>query len=848
MVFGAQTFNLTESDMRVCTKALSCVAVDNYYVVTTDCDLPIRIYFMTKDIVRIRAGFDGDFQESSYSLVTTAWPSVTDEVLKDYRKRVEVAASTLEENDNEYVLRSDGLIVKIARDPYQITICDQNGEVLHRDCVDLALQEDSNKRRIHVSEIDPTDGFYGFGEKSGEFNKLEAFMTMSPTDAMGYNPQKTDSLYKHIPFYVKLSKKTGRACGYFYHSSCECDFDMGRRKSNYWHMHSTFRANSGDIDLFFINGPEVSQVVERYTDLTGKSAMLPKAALGYLGSSMYYAELDKNCDVAIEQFINNAHEEMMPIDGFQLSSGYCTAMTSEGLKRCVFTWNDERFADPKGYFETMDKLGIVVSPNVKPGVLCVHPFIEEMKEKNIFVLDEHEDKPAVGTWWGGKGHFADFTKETTRSYWKQQLKDHLFSYGCYSIWNDNCEYDSLVNKDARIHVEGLGGIIGDYKSVMSNIMCHITIEALREFYPNKRPFVVCRSGHAGIQRYAQTWSGDNLTCFEALKYNIGTMLGMSLSGVANQGSDIGGFYGIAPSKELFVRWVQNGIFQPRFSIHSVNTDNSVTEPWMFSDVKHLIRDAIKLRYRLSPYLYSLMYRAHETGLPYFSPMIMEFQNDVAVYDEQFNFMLGSALLVANVLEEGQQKRTVYFPKGERFYDFNTFECFNGGDTKSFDVSLESIPMFIRSGQIIPLAAHDISNLQTQQVRSLEIICAPDKDGMFCLYEDDGKSNDYLNGAYLKTNIKMSAGDLTKISFNYEGNYTSSVKDIQLTVIHKGKCPFYVNVDGNKLEHFLVRSKFEKASSGWYYSQSRQCVEVKYPNIKEDYEVVISYEPFDMIGM
>ncbi len=117
-----------------------------------------------------------------------------------------------------------------------------------------------------------------------------------------------------------------------------------------------------------------------------------------------------------------------------------------------------------------------------------------------------------------------------------------------------------------------------------------------------------------------------------------------------------------------------------------------------------------------------------------------------------------------------------------------------------------------------------------------------------MYEDDGKSNDYLNGAYLKTNIKMSAGDLTKISFNYEGNYTSSVEDIKLTVIHKGKCPFYVNVDGNKLEHFLVRSHFEKASSGWYYSQSRQCVEVKYPNIKEDYEVVISYEPFDMIGM
>ena len=837
-----------EKSMRVCSQALSCKAVDNYYAIKTDCGVEVRIYFISPDIVRMRAGFDGDFKESSYSLVTTAWKSVTDAVLKDYRKVVAVAPSKLEDQGECFVISSESLVVKIAKDPYQISILSRSGEVLHRDCVDLALQEDSNKRRVHVSEIEPTDGFYGFGEKSGEFNKLEAVMTMSPTDAMGYNPQKTDSLYKHIPFYIKLSKVTGKACGYFYHSSCECDFDMGRRKSNYWHMHSSFRANSGDIDLFFINGPQVSKVVERYTDLTGKSIMLPKAALGYLGSSMYYAELDKDCDLAIETFINNAHEEMMPIDGFQLSSGYCTAQTSAGLKRCVFTWNEERFANPQAYFTRMDELGIVVSPNVKPGILCVHPQIQDMIDHDIFVKDEHEDKPAVGTWWGGKGYFADFTQEQTRSYWKQQLKDHLFAYGCYSIWNDNCEYDSLVNKDARIYVEGLGGTIGDYKSVMSNLMCHITIEALKEYFPNKRPFVVCRSGHAGIQRYAQTWSGDNLTCFEALKYNVGTMLGMSLSGVANQGSDIGGFYGIAPSEELFVRWVQNGIFQPRFSIHSVNTDNSVTEPWMYSSTKHLIRDAIKLRYRLSPYFYSLMVRAHETGLPYFSPMLMEFQHDPKVYDEQFNFMLGSALLVANVLEKGQSKRTVYFPKDEVFYDFKTCERYEGCQSVDFDVDLASIPMFIRSGQILPMAGHDLNNLQKDELKSLEVICAPDVDGSFTLYEDDGKSNDYLNGQYLKTYIKMTAGDLTKLDFTYEGKYQSSIADMKLKVIHKGKCPFYVNLQGQKLEHFLVRNQFEKATSGWYYSQSTQCVEIKYPNIKENYQVVISYEPFDMIGM
>lgn len=114
---------------------------------------------------------------------------------------------------------------------------------------------------------------------------------------------------------------------------------MGREKRNYWHRYSSYSTNGGDIDLFLISGPSVRQVVERYTDLTGKSAMLPKYALGYLGSSMYYPELDADCDDAIAEFIDTTKEEGIPVDGFQLSSGYCAIETEQGIKRCVFTWN-----------------------------------------------------------------------------------------------------------------------------------------------------------------------------------------------------------------------------------------------------------------------------------------------------------------------------------------------------------------------------------------------------------------------------------------------------------------------------------------------------------------------------
>lgn len=833
--------------MKVCKKAIGICPRDGYYSIQTNC-VEIRIWFMTDSIIRIRAGFDGDFAEGSYSLVMTAWEDSMDDLMKDYRKRIQPAGSNLTDGEEQAVIQGRQLKVVVDKEPFAIRIYDQDGTMLHGDIVDLAYQEDSNRRRIHTSEITPEDCFYGFGEKSGEWNKAQKYMCMSPKDAMGYNPKETDSLYKHIPFYIKLNRSTRKAVGYFYHNTAECDFDMGREKSNYWNMHSRYRTDAGDIDLFFIAGPAVRQVVERYTDLTGKSAMLPRTALGYLGSSMYYPELESDCDDAILEFIDTTKEEDIPVDGFQLSSGYTAQETGEGLKRCVFTWNKKRFKDPKKFFSEMGRRGITVSPNVKPGILLSHPGLEEMKERDIFVKDSQEDGPGIGTWWGGKGVFVDFTKPAARAVWKDMLKRTVLEMGTSSVWNDNCEYDSLVDKDCRCDFEGKGITIGQVKAAMANIMCHVTAEAVRETFDNTRPFIVCRSGHAGIQRYAQTWAGDNLTCWEALKYNIATILGMSLSGVANQGADIGGFYGPSPEAELMVRWVQNGIFQPRFSVHSVNTDNTVTEPWMYGDCTGYIRDAIKFRYRMIPYLYSLMERAHETGLPIMEPMCSAFQQDPACYEEGVDFMVGDSLLVANVVEKGASTRRVYLPREERFYDFHTREAYEGGQTIEIPVTLSSIPLFVRAGAIIPMALNQMDNLSGEKAEGIRLLCAPDRDRSFTLYEDDGMTEDYKKGGYLKTRITMTAGIRTVLSFRQEGNYETAVNDMEIDLIHREKAPFGVTVDGEPLPHFLHRKKYEEARIGWYYSQTLKSVQIKYPNPKKDYDLIISFEQFDMIGM
>ncbi len=836
-----------DSGMRICTTAQAVRQKDNYFSIETN-SVEIRVWFLTDSILRIRAGFDGDFAEESYSLILTAWEDRMDDFMKNYRKRIETAKAVLTDGDCEAVIQGRELKVVVEKDPFRICVYDREGTQIHGDIVDLAYQEDSNHRRIHTSEISAGDCFYGFGEKSGEFNKAQKLMGMSPKDAMGYNPKETDSLYKHIPFYIKLNKDTKKAVGYFYHNTYECDFDMGREKSNYWKMHSRYRTDGGDIDLFLISGPSIRQIVERYTDLTGKSAMLPRCALGYLGSSMYYPELDQDCDDAITEFIDTTKEEGIPVDGFQLSSGYCTVETDKGIKRCVFTWNKKRFKDPKDFFAQMKKRGITVTPNVKPGILLIHPMLEEMKNKGMFVKASDSDEPGVGTWWGGKGVFADFTNPETRKNWKALLREHVLEYGTSSVWNDNCEYDSMVDKDCRCDFEGKGGTIGQLKSVMSNIMCHITDEAVHETFENTRPYIVCRSGHCGIQRYAQTWAGDNLTCWDALKYNIATILGMSLSGVANQGCDIGGFYGPAPEGELFLRWIQNGIFQPRFSIHSTNTDNTVTEPWMYGDLKEDIRHAIEFRYQLSPYLYSLTARAHESGLPIMEPMCSAFQNDPKCYEEGVDFMFGDSLLVANVVEKGAKTRSIYLPEGDNFYDYYTREAFEGGQTIQIPVTLSSIPLYVRSGAIIPMAENKLDNLTTQQATSIMLLCAADQNNAFTLYEDDGATMDYEKGDYLKTHITMTVGERTYLDFKQEGSYKTSVDSMYIDMIHREKSPYWVTVEDQQIPHFLHRRKFEEAECGWYYSQRLKSVQIKYKNPGKDYRVLVSFEQFDLIGM
>ena len=805
-----------------------------------------KLFLLTDDIIRIRTSFSNDFLEESYILTLTAWEDRFDKLLGGERKSIRALTPQVKNESTKLTIETQSLNIQINKNPFYIEVYNQNGQLLFSDLKTRPYTQDQIGRVSHYTEIDiEKDYFYGFGEKTGSLNKLRRRLVQNAKDTLGYEPEFSDPLYKHIPFYIKLNSDTKHAVGFFYNNTFESVFDMGVEHSNYHHRYSYFCADGGDLDLFVLNGPSIAKVIQNYTDVTGKSAMLPIYALGYLGSTMYYVELPENCDNEIVGFIKRCRSELIPIDNFHLSSGYTV---DEGNKRQLFTWNSKRFSDPAKFFKEMHDNGAPTTPNIKPGVLLTNPNYPEMSRKKVFIGQNSESgEPYVDYWWGGLGSFFDFTNPIARQVWSDYLTESLFNNGVTSLWNDNCEFDSLTDRDVSCDFDGKRTKLAEVKSIQPNLMAHTGYTAMLKHNPTTRPYSVNRGGFAGIQRYSQTWAGDNYTSWKSLRFNIATILGMGLSGVANNGCDIGGFWGPHPDAELFVRWVQNGIFQPRFSIHSCNTDNTVTEPWMYTEYTHLIRSAINLRYSLMPYFYSLLREANVYGHPIMRPLVYEFQNDRKTYTESIDFILGSSLLVANVVEQAATSRKVYLPAGSDWYDFYSYKHYPGGQQIEVPVKLDTIPLFIRDSAIIP-CSNNINKLESGDFKQIELILGG-KYSTVDLYQDDGLSQEYLTGSFHQTAIEVIPNnEQTIIKFSISGKFKPITRNLKLILINKNKGPFWVSVNGQKIKQYLHRETFENQNCGWYYSNSKGAVEVitDFPHINA--EIIVSFAHFDLIGM
>lgn len=603
----------------------------------------------------------------------------------------------------------------------------------------------------HYLERTIDEQYFGLGEKTGNVDRYGQRYRMLNLDAMGYDAEFTDPLYKHIPFYITRKEDTNTFFGIFYDNLSTSIFDMGLELDNYHGLYRYYYAEDGDLDYYVILGPEINNVTERFSWLTGKTALMPRWSIGYSGSTMSYTDAP-NAQEKLQQFIEDCEQYDIPCDSFQLSSGY----TSIGKRRYVFNWNYEKIPTPKEMVHNFHSKGLKLCANIKPAFLTDHPMYKKLKSKNMFILKKDEDTPEIVQFWDGLGSYLDFTNPVAYDWWKAKVKEALLDFGIDSTWNDNNEYEIWDNA-ARANGFGNEIRISLIRPLQSLLMMKASYEAQKEHRPNERPYLISRSGCPGMQRYVQTWSGDNRTSWKTLKYNIKMGIGLSLSGIYNFGHDVGGFAGSAPEPELFVRWIQNGIFHPRFTIHSWNDDGTVNEPWMYPEVTDYIRKLIKFRVEITPYIYNLLYRAYKYYEPLIRPTFYEFPNDNKTYEENDEFMLGPDMLVASVVKKSQFEREVYLPKNNLgWYDYNTGLWYKDGVKVKIPAPLDYTPLLVQAGSIIPINDANITfTKKDSDERGFRVF--PQK-GFGCskyeLYEDDGISNDYLKGIYTIVSIEM----------------------------------------------------------------------------------------------
>ncbi|MGC4375347.1 glycoside hydrolase family 31 protein [Fictibacillus sp. Mic-4] len=708
----------------------------------------VVILFYRKDIVRVVMNPSGQPRlESSFAVV-----AVPEEV-----------GIQVKEEKHQLHIRSERLAVIVQKQPFRLSFYDETGNLLVREG-DLGMAYNEKKEMICYKEMDKDDNYYGFGEKTGFLNKRGEKMVMWNTDMYAPHNPETDTLYVSIPFFMTL--REGKAHGIFFDHTGKTTFDMREEGETY-----SFAAESGQLDYYVMAGRSPKAVVEQYTHLTGRAPLPPKWSLGYHQSRYSYQS-----ETEVRELAETFRAKEIPLDVIHLDIHYM-----DGYR--IFTFDGERFPDPGRLIAELKEKGIRVVPIVDPGVKEDPEYFlyQEGVYGDHFCKYLHGDI-YHGDVWPGNSAFPDFTNTKTRKWWgeKHQVYTDL---GICGIWNDMNE-PAVFNETKTMDVKVMHGNDGNPQThrQMHNIygllMGEATYTGLKELLHGRRPFLLTRAGYAGVQRYAAVWTGDNRSFWEHLALSLPMCMNLGLSGVPFAGPDVGGF-AHDTTKELLIRWTQVGAFTPFFRNHSA-IESKRQEPWAFGEeAERIIKRYIELRYRWLPHLYTLFKEAASTGLPIMRPLLMEYADDENVLNLSDQFMLGSTVMIAPILQPGTSHRVVYLPEGN-WIDYWTDERYEGGGHRLYKASLETLPIFIKEGAILPHGTAKQSTSDPETKMTFHIYGTPDGKSEYCLYEDDGETFAFEKGEYFELKIGCSFNkDLIKIDMeNTSGRFRPTWKEYE----------------------------------------------------------------------
>ncbi|MEG3881185.1 glycoside hydrolase family 31 protein [Microcoleus sp. herbarium7] len=549
---------------------------------------------------------------------------------------------------------------------------------------------------VHQAKLQPEERIYGLGERAARLNLRTSpdakedprQYQMWNYDAGGRYGPGTDPLYLCIPIYLGLH--SGGSYLIFYENTYRATFSFKQL--------ATADFEGGALRYYFTTGSP-AQLLEHYTELTGRPALPPRWVFGYHQSRWGY-----ETEQAVRDVVKGFQTHDLPLSAIHLDIDCKDRFRS-------FTIDPDRFPKLTEFNQELAAKGVRLIAIVNPGVKAdrKNRLFQEGRAQEVFCTLPNGE-PVLGAVWPGMCAFPDFTNPLARHWWSRQY-EYLLDLGITGFWHDMNEPgvftlwgDATLPLPTRHFMEGRGGDHLEAHNVYGLLQARAGYEALCEYQPERRPFIVSRAGWAGLARYAWTWTGDVETSWAALRQTVATVLGMSLSGIPYTGPDIGGFKG-NPSSELYLRWFQMACFLPFCRTHSANNVKPRT-PWTYgAPTVSIVRQFLRLRYRLIPYFYTLAWEASQTGHPPIRPLFWFDSDDRRLWDVEDAFFVGDALLVCPIVEQGARKRQAILPKGS-WYNFWDDTLIEGATEINLAAPLQEIPLLVKAGSILPMEMDD----------------------------------------------------------------------------------------------------------------------------------------------
>jgi alpha-glucosidase/alpha-D-xyloside xylohydrolase len=636
-----------------------------------------------------------------------------------------------------------------------------------------SIKDNKNDAGYHVAAtFDSPDGehYYGLGQQQQGVLDLRDHRIRCWHDYSAVGGENVC-----IPFML-----SSRGYGMIWDNPSKTTVDLGFNQQNVW------SSDIGDrISFFVIAGDSADQIYEGYRQLTGIAHLLPKAAYGYIQSKAIYPTQEQLLDIAKGYRDRNLPLDVLVVDFLN--------MTRQG----EMDLDPKRWPDAAAMNRQLHLMGIGTLLSVWPHFSEGTQFYDMLRQKG-WIIHSGDGTLDRGSYTKEVGPNIDTTNPDAAKWWWNSIRDrYVKPYGFDYIWLDETEPDVDPEKDFFF----IGSGARYYNAYPLFHTASVYEGFRRDFGDSRRVMILARAAYLGAQRNGTVfWSSDITATWDMLKRSIPAGLDFTASGMPYWDTDIAGFFsppiyagyqpehkplvdptdarsnvdGYADYPELFVRWFQWGAFQPVMRAHGERMHNEV---WSYGkEAEPILEKYLRLRYELMPYIYSMAYGTYQTGAPFMRALFMDFPSDPKVSDIPDEYMFGPAFLVAPVTEQGATSRSVYLPAGSDWYNFWTNELIHGGQTITAAAPIDTIPLFVRAGSIVPLGTRVLSTREEQGIASVRVY--PGADADFALFSDDGTTYGYEKGGATLTRLHW---DEAKHSLTHKGPAAWSKPDAK--VVH-----------------------------------------------------------------